>query len=108
MPVLAAQGIRDATVFVEGNDTLRRRMEAAGNGARLVQTFVDSNQHSYWGDAMYPPLFDALLNWVDKGEKPTPASIATRCRALRDATPGDFLFVADYAVKPLASRIPPR
>ena len=32
--------------------------------------------------AHYPPLFEALLNWVDKGEKPTPASIATRCRAL--------------------------
>ncbi len=108
MPVLSAHGIRDATVFVEGSDTLRRRMEAAGNGSRLVQTFVDSNQHSYWGDAMYPPLFEALLNWIDKGEKPTPPGIAARCRALRAATPSDCRFVPDYAVKPLASRIPPR
>jgi pimeloyl-ACP methyl ester carboxylesterase len=108
VPVLTAHGISDSTVFVEGSDTLRRRMEAAGNGSRLVQTFVDSNQHSYWGDAMYPPLFEALLNWIDKGEKPTPAGIAARCRALRAATPADCRFVIDYAVKPLASRIPPR
>ena len=108
MPVLTAHGINDPTALVEGNDTLRRRMDAAGSGSRLVQTFVDSNQHSYWGDAMYPPLFDALLNWVDKGEKPTPAGIAARCRALRAATPADCRFVVDYAVKPLASRIPPR
>lgn len=108
VPVLAAHGINDSTVFVEGSDTLRRRMAAVGTGSQLVQTFVDSNQHSYWGDAMYPPLFDALLNWVDKGEKPTPAGIAARCRALRAATPADCRFVADYAVKPLSSRIPPR
>jgi len=108
MPVLAAHGINDSTVFVEGSDTLRQRMQAAGNGARLVQTFVDSNQHSYWGDAMYPPLFEALLNWVDKGAKPDPASIAARCKAMRTATPADCKFVVDYAVKPLASRIPPR
>lgn len=108
MPVLTAHGINDPTALVEGNDTLRRRMEAAGSNSRLVQTFVDSNQHSYWGDAMYPPLFEALLNWIDKGEKPTPTSIATRCRALSAAMPTDCRFVPDYAVKPLASRIPPR
>ena len=108
MPVLAAHGIGDSTVFVEGSDTLRQRMVAAGNASRLVQTFVDSREHSYWGDAMYPPLFEALLNWVDKGNKPTPAGIAARCRTMRAATPGDCLFVADYTVKPLASRIPPR
>jgi hypothetical protein len=83
-------------------------MAATGNGARLVQTFVDSNQHSYWGDAMYPPLFEALLNWVDNGVKPDPASIAARCQALRAATPTDCRFVVGYAVKPLDSRIPPR
>jgi len=108
MPVLASYGIDDPTVFVEGSDTLRKRMEAAGNDSRLVQTFVDSNQHSYWGDAMYPPLFEALLNWVERGEKPDPASIAARCRVMRAASPADCRFVADYAVKPLATRIPPR
>lgn len=107
-PVLTAHGISDSTVFVEVSDTLRRRMAAAGNAERLVQTFVDSNQHSYWGDAMYPPLFEALLDWIDKGEKPTPAGIAARCRTLSAATPADCRFVVDYAVKPLASRIPPR
>lgn len=108
MPVLAVHAINDPTVFVESSDTLRQRMAATGNSAHLVQTFVDSNQHSYWGDAMYPPLFEALLNWVDNGVKPDPASIAARCQALRAATPTDCRFVVGYAVKPLASRIPPR
>ena len=108
VPVISAHGVGDATVFVEGNDTLRQRMVAAGNGDRLVQTFVDSSEHSYWGDAMYPPLFEALLNWVDKGQKPSPAGVAERCRQLRAAQPADCRFLPDYAAKPLASRILPR
>lgn len=108
VPVLSAHSVGDATVFVEGNDTLRQRMVAAGNGARLVQTFVDSSEHSYWGDAFYPPLFEALLNWVEQGQKPTPAGIADRCRQLRAAQPSDCRFLPDYVAKPLASRVLPR
>ena len=108
VPVLSAHGIGDATVFVEGQDTLRQRMVAAGNGARLVQAYVDSSEHSYWGDAHYPPLFEALLSWVEKGDKPTPAGVAERCRQLRAAQPGDCRFVPGYLPQPLASRIVPR
>ena len=108
VPVLSGHGIGDATVFVEGQDTLRQRMVAAGNGERLVQTFVDSAEHSYWGDAHYPPLFEALLNWVEKGNKPTPLSVAERCRQLRAAQPADCRFLPDYAPQPLASRMLPR
>ncbi len=108
VPVLTAHGIGDSTVFVEGKDTLRQRMEAAGNGARLVKTYVDSSEHSYWGDAYYPPLFEALLTWVDQGRKPTPTGIADRCRQLRAAQPADCRFLAAYVPQPLASRVLPR
>lgn len=106
VPVISAHAIGDSTVFVEGQDTLRRRMEAAGNSARLVQVYVNSSQHSYWGDAHYPPLFEALMRWVEAGEKPTPQSIAARC-AVR-ATPQACLFVPGYTPSPLDSRIAPR
>jgi hypothetical protein len=108
VPVISVHGVGDSTVFVEGQDTLRQRMVAAGNGARLTQAFVNSSEHSYWGDAMYPPLFEALLRWVDAGEKPTPQSIAARCAALRSAAPQDCLFLVNYTPRPLASRIASR
>jgi pimeloyl-ACP methyl ester carboxylesterase len=108
VPVIAAQGIGDATVFVEGMHSLRQRMQGAGHGGRLVTTYVDSSEHSYWGDAYYPPLFEALLNWVERGEKPTPAGVAERCRQLNPAKPADCRFLPDYEVKPLASRVHPR
>ena len=105
VPVVSAHGIGDATVFVEGSATLRQRMAAAGNGHALVQNFVDSAEHSYWGDAYYPPLFNALLNWVEKGQKPTPAGIATSCVQQPGAAAKDCRFLADYVNKPLTSRI---
>ena len=108
MPVISAHAINDSTVFVEGQDTLRRRMAAAGHGEKLVQAFVDSREHSYWGDAMYPPLFEALLRWVEAGQKPTPQSIAERCVALRTASGQECLYRPDYMPRPLATRIAPR
>jgi len=108
VPVLTTHGVGDSTVFVEGHDTLRQRMQAAGNGHRLVQTFVDSREHSYLGDAIYPPLFESLLRWVEQGEKPTPAGIAQRCRDLKPAQVAECRFLPDFTPRALASRIPPR
>lgn len=108
VPVLTAHGIGDATVFVEGSDTLRERMVKAGTVQNLTQTFVQSSEHSYWGDAHYPPLFEALLQWVEKGEKPTPETIANRCKELQGSSPNQCKFDPAYAAKSLASRIYPR
>jgi pimeloyl-ACP methyl ester carboxylesterase len=108
VPVLTTHGIGDSTVFVEGSDTLRQRMQASGNGARLVQTYVNSSEHSYLGDPIYPPLFEALLAWVNQGTKPTPAGIAARCAALRPAQAAECRFDTAYTPRPLASRIAPR
>lgn len=111
VPVLTTHGVHDSTVFVEGSDTLRARMAAAGNGPRLVQTFVDSSEHSYLGEAIYPPLLQALISWVEAGRKPTPATIAGQCRSQQAAAGGaaaDCGFLPDYTPRTLASRIPPR
>jgi len=40
MPVLSTHGVGDSTVFVEGSDTLRQRMQTQGRAGQLVQTFA--------------------------------------------------------------------
>lgn len=96
------------TMAFEGNDTLRQRMEQHGVGANLVQTFVDSREHSYLGDPIYPPLFEVLLKWVEQGIKPTPLGIANRCKEMAMQQANLCRFVPDYVPRPLASRIAPR
>lgn len=108
VPVISAHAINDATVFVEGQDVLRQKMKAAGKDHLLVQTYVDSREHSYWGDAHYPPLFNALLQWVEKKQKPSPSDIDQQCKQLSSAKPANCRFLPNYAVKPIASRIHPR
>ena len=108
VPVISAHAINDATVFVEGQDVLRQKMKAASKDHLLVQTYVDSREHSYWGDAHYPPLFNTLLQWVEKRQKPSPSDIDQQCKQLSSAKPADCRFLPNYAVKPIASRIHPR
>ncbi len=107
VPVLTVHGISDATAFVEMQHHFRQVMERAGRSAQLVQTFVRSDQHSYLGDSTYPALFDALLDWIERDEKPTPAGIAQRCEA-GTARWGACAFDAGYVPAPLETRVAPR
>lgn len=108
MPVLTVHGIRDTSCFVEVHDTLRRRMREAGCEHRLVQTFVDSDEHSYLGDTVYPRLVEALLEWIDTGIAPTPKGIAQRASATSASESMAGTFVPAYQPQALGARIQPR
>ncbi|HSI60344.1 MAG TPA: hypothetical protein VLA16_22490 [Ideonella sp.] len=108
VPVLTTHAINDPTAFVEMDHTFRETMEKAGNGAKLVQTFTDEAEHSYLSDPEYPALVDALLAWVEKGEKPTPAAVAQRCKGLEAKFGKGCRFVPDYQPPSLDSRVTPR
>jgi pimeloyl-ACP methyl ester carboxylesterase len=108
VPVISGHAIDDPTVMVEGQSVLRQKMVSSGKADQLVQVFVNSSEHSYWGDAHYPPLFDALLSWVEKDQKPTPNSIADRCKQRNSANTATCKFQTDYIAKPIESRIFPR
>lgn len=82
LPTVGLHAIDDPTAFVELENAYRRIRDAAGTGSLLVQSFSSEREHSYLSDSEYPALFTALLDWIDKGEKPTPEGLAQRCKAL--------------------------
>lgn len=106
--VLTVHGIGDPTAFVELESAFRETMEQAGTAQRLVQVFSDHAAHSYLSDPTYPTLFEALLRWVDAGEKPTPAGIAQRCQALEATFGPGCRLRPDYRSPPLSARVAPR
>lgn len=108
VPVLAVHGMRDATAFVELQSAFRETMDQGGSGARLVQTYSDHAEHSYLNDALYPALFAELLDWVDQGRKPTPQTVAERCRQMEARYGPGCRVQPDYRPPPLASRVAPR
>lgn len=108
VPVLTVHGIGDATAFIELESAFRQTIERGGSGARLVQVYSDHSDHSYLSDPTYVAMFDALVRWVERGEKPTPAGLAESCKRFEaNFGPGCKLQPA-YQPPPLEARVAPR
>jgi alpha-beta hydrolase superfamily lysophospholipase len=112
LPTLSLHAIDDPTAFVELESAYRRIRDAAGTGDLLVQSFSAEREHSYLAESQYPALFDALLDWIDKGDKPTPERLAARCAAHMarydtDGKNGCHIQPA-WQVPALESRVPAR
>ncbi len=108
MPVLTMHAIHDPTAFVELESAYRIAMDRAGNAAQLVQTFSDESEHSYLSEPQYPALFTALLDWVNKGEKPTPEKVLSLCKGYEAAYGDTCRLVPAYQPPTLDSRVAPR
>ncbi len=108
VPVLTVHAIGDPVAFVELEATFQATMQAAGRADALVQTFTEHTEHSYLADPVYPALLEALLEWVERGVKPQPKSIALRCAALEAAFGPGCRFVDGYRPPALETRVAPR
>lgn len=109
LPMLSLNAVNDPTVFVEIADFWKQKVEKAGKGTNLVQTFANDNQHSYISDVHYVALMNGLLDWIHTKNKPTPQSIAKQCQSLGtkwDAS--DCRFLPEFKPQPLSSRVPLR
>ncbi len=108
VPVLTLHAVKDPTAFVELESAYREVLERAGNGHLLVQTFSDESEHSYLAEAQYPALFTALLDWVDRGIKPTSQTVADLCKGYETAYASTCKLLPGYSSPPLSSRVAPR
>jgi hypothetical protein len=106
--VLSVNAVNDPVAFVEMQDTFLQTMRAAGTSDHLVQTFSDHDVHSYMSDPVYPALLAELLDWVATGRKPSPSSVAQRCKTMEHTFGAGCRFLPDFHPKPLDSRVPPR
>lgn len=108
VPTLTLHAIDDPTAFVELESLYRSIRERAGTADLLVQNFSDEHEHSYLADPEYPALFTALLDWIDKGEKPTPQKVLALCKGYEPAYGGACKLRPDYVPAPIDTRITPR
>lgn len=108
VPVLSAHAVDDPVAFVELEHEFQRTMARAGRADALVQVFTAHAEHSYLADTLYPALLAELLQWVERGVKPSPSSVAQRCEALRAQFSADCRLLPEYRVQPLESRVTPR
>lgn len=112
LPTVTLHGISDPTAFVELDRVYRDIRAQAGTADRLVQGYTVSREHSFLHAPEYPALFAALLDWIDRGEKPSPESLLARCRAFEPAFGeggrSPCRIEPAFQPKPLEERLPPR
>lgn len=106
VPVFSVHAINDPTAFVEMQHSFAQTMARGGSASRLVQVYTDHSVHSYLADAVYIAAAQSLLDWVQRGDKPTPQAWAARCAALTGGS--DCKVRPGYAPAPLESRVAPR
>jgi pimeloyl-ACP methyl ester carboxylesterase len=108
VPTLTMHAIDDPTAFVELEHTFRDTVAKAGASNLLVQSFTDEHEHSKLATPEYAALLRAMTAWIEKGVKPSPASLAAGC-AEAVATYGEAChFEVAYQPPALSTRSYPR
>ena len=96
--------MNDPQATVESQAAYRSKVNAVGNGVRLVQAYTDENEHTGQSEPELAAGLDALMQWIEKGERPTPQSIAASCTTLRATYEGPCRYHPDFEPKPYSTR----
>jgi hypothetical protein len=108
VPVVSIHSINDPQVVVEVQAAYREAVNHAGSGDRLVQAYTDENEHTGQSAPEITAALDALMRWIDKGEKPTAQSIAAACMGFQTSYDGLCRYHPDFSPKPYGTRYYPR
>src|SRR5260370_3283637 len=76
VPVVSIHSINDPQVVVEAQSAYLDAVMAAGGTDHLVQAFTDERAHTAQSAPELAAGLDALMQWIEKGTKPTAQSIA--------------------------------
>lgn len=102
--LVSIHSINDPQVVVEAQSAYLDAVKAAGSTDRLVQAFTDERVHTGQSPPELAAGLDALMQWIEKGTKPTAQSIAAACEQLRASLDGPCRYHPEYAPKPYATR----
>lgn len=103
LPTLTMHAKDDPTAPVEFETVYRETVAKAGNGDLLVQTFTNENEHSKLSTPQYAALFASMVDWIDKGTKPTPVTVDAACQQKAPAYNEPCRFDPSFYPGPLSS-----
>lgn len=104
IPVLSIHSINDPQVAVEVQSVYRDTVHAAGHADRLVQAYTTENAHTGQSAPELGAALDALMQWIEKGVKPTPQTITAGCERLRTTFEGPCSYRPEFVPKPYSTR----
>ena len=108
VPTLTLHAIDDPIAFVEHESRYADSVNRAGKASLLVQAFVAEREHSFLTAPAYATALAALVDWIDKGSKPSARSLADACPNFIANVGGTCSFRPEYHPEPYAARVYPR
>ena len=108
VPTLSIHAIGDPTVHVEVDAAFKDTVAGAGASGLLVQSFTDEREHSKLATPQYVTLLRAMMEWIEQGKRPSPASLAAACERIAPAYQEACHFNPGYTPRPLDTRVYPR
>jgi pimeloyl-ACP methyl ester carboxylesterase len=108
VPTLTMHAIDDPTAFVELEQVFHDTVAEAGASDLLVQSFTDEHEHSKLATPEYAALLRAMTAWIEKGDKPSPATLAAGCVAAVGVYGEACHFDVGFTPKSLDTRSYPR
>lgn len=107
-PLLTMHAVNDGIVFVENESAYRETFEKAGTSDYLFQTYTSAGGHCGFTAPEFETVFHALLDWIDTGNRPSPADVVPACETYRALYGGQCRFNPDYQPNAYESRVPAR
>ena len=104
IPVVSIHSMNDPQAAVEAQYEYREAVKSKGKSNLLVQAYTDEGAHTAQSAPELAASLDALMQWIEKGTKPSPQSIAASCGQMRATYDGPCRYHPDYEVKPLSTR----
>ena len=99
IPVLAIHSINDPQVSVKAEAFYRDLAKTTGSSGRLVQAYTDEPAHTAQSDPEIATALNALMQWIEKGARPSPQSIASDCKMLNASVAGPCRYHPEFEPK---------
>jgi hypothetical protein len=105
IPVVTIHSINDPQVVIEVES---EAVTAAGSSDRLVQAYTDERGHVLQSPPEVIAALDSLMQWIEKGSKPSAQSIAAMCDQVKTTLDGPCRYQPGYSPKSYTTRYYPR
>ena len=97
IPVVTIHSINDPQVVIEVESAYRETVTAVGSSDRLVQACTDERGHILQSPPGVMAALDSLMQWIEKGAKPSVQSIAAMCDQVKTTLDGPCRYHPEYS-----------
>jgi hypothetical protein len=108
IPTITMHTIGDGLVIVENEHEYREEFAEERDGRKLFQLFTNAGGHCEFSNSEIAAAFEALVNWVEKKQRPTKEGVIAACGQFQALFGDTCKFNATFRPGEFEARVPAR